>query len=72
VQEDGWKRLTKAQQAEGVAAYKAYSEALTKAGVLKSSNGLQPSSAATTVRLADGKPQVRRRGCDGSGCRLKP
>ena len=31
---------------------------LTKAGVLRGSNRLQPSSAATTVRLANGKPQV--------------
>jgi hypothetical protein len=41
-----------------MAAYTAYTEALKKAGVLKSSNRLQPSSAATTVRMANGKPQV--------------
>jgi hypothetical protein len=58
VHEDGWSKLTKAQQEQGVAAYTAYAEALTKAGVLKGSNRLQPSSAATTVRVADGKPQV--------------
>ena len=58
MQEDGWTRMTKAEQQEGIAAYVAYSEALTKAGVLRSSNGLQPSSTATTVRLANGKPQV--------------
>ncbi len=33
-------------------------EAMTKAGVLKSSNGLEPTSAATTVRVANGKTQV--------------
>src|SRR6266700_5115158 len=33
-------------------------EAMTKAGVLKSSNGLEPTSSATTVRVADGKTQV--------------
>jgi hypothetical protein len=33
-------------------------EAMTKAGALKSSRGLKPSSAATTVRVVDGKPQV--------------
>ena len=33
-------------------------EALTKAGALKGSNRLQPTSAATTVRLTDGKSQV--------------
>ena len=58
VNEGGWGKLTKAEQEQGVAAYMAYSEALTKAGVLKGSNRLQPSSAATTVRLANGKSQV--------------
>jgi hypothetical protein len=33
-------------------------EAMTEAGVLKSSNGLHPTSAATTVRVSDGKTQV--------------
>ena len=51
-----------------MAAYKAYTEALTKAGVLKGSNRLQPSSAATTVRVANGKPQV----LDGRARRLRP
>jgi len=48
----------KGRAGTGVAAYRAYTEALTKAGVLKGSNRLQPSSAATTVRIANGKPQV--------------
>ncbi len=58
VQETGWSKLTKAEQEEGVAAYRAYTEALTKAGVLTGSNRLQASSAATTVRVANGKSQV--------------
>ena len=58
VEEAGWSKLTKAQQEQGVAAYAAYTEALTKAGALKGSNRLQPSSAATTVRIANGKAQV--------------
>jgi hypothetical protein len=33
-------------------------EAMVKAGVLKDSKGLQPTSAATTVRIANGKTQV--------------
>ena len=58
VNEAGWGKLTKAEQEQGVAAYTAYAQALTKAGVLTGSQRLQPSSAATTVRLANGKPQV--------------
>jgi hypothetical protein len=33
-------------------------EAMTKAGVLKSSSGLKPTSAATTVRVVNDKTQV--------------
>ncbi len=58
VQEDGWTKLTKAEQQQGMAAYSAYTEALTKAGVLAGVGRLQPSSNATTVRVASGKPQV--------------
>src|SRR5262249_49029279 len=58
VQEDGWARLTKAEQQQGAAAYMAYAEALSKAGVLRGSARLQPTAAATTVRSANGKPQV--------------
>jgi hypothetical protein len=56
--ESHWPRMTQAEQQQGVAAFQAYSEALTNAGVLKGSNRLQPTSAATTVRTRDGKPQV--------------
>lgn len=58
VNEAGWPRLTRAEQQHWLGAYKAYMEAMAKAGVLRSSNGLQPTSAATTVRVADGKTQV--------------
>ena len=58
VNEAGWPKLTKAEQEQGVAAYTAYTEALKKAGVLAGNNRLQSASAATTVRLANGKPQV--------------
>ena len=57
-EEAGWNTMTKAEQEQGMAAYKAYTEALTKAGALKGSNRLQPASAATTVRVANGKSQV--------------
>jgi len=57
-EEAGWNKLTKEQQEQGIAAYGAYTEALKTAGVLRSSNRLQPSSASTTVRLTNCKPQV--------------
>ena len=56
--EGGWAKLTKAEQEQGEAAYTGYTEALKKAGVLAGSNRLQPSAAATTVRLANGNQQV--------------
>ena len=46
VNEGVWSKLTQAQQQQGVA------------GVLNGSNRLQGSSTATTVRIANGKPQV--------------
>jgi hypothetical protein len=58
VNEAGWPQLTKAEQEHWLGAYKAYMEAMTKAGVLRSSHGLRPTSAATTVRVVGGKTQV--------------
>jgi hypothetical protein len=58
VKEADWPKMTPAQQQQGMAAYMAYTEALTKAGAFKASGRLQPSSTATTVRVSDGKPQV--------------
>jgi hypothetical protein len=58
VNEAGWPQLTKAEQEHWLGAYKAFMEAMTNAGVLKSSHGLRPTSAATTVRVVDGKTQV--------------
>jgi hypothetical protein len=58
VDEAGWPKLTKTEQEKGVAAYTAFTEALAKAGVLRGTNRLQPSSAATTVRVVNGKSQV--------------
>jgi hypothetical protein len=56
--ESGWSKLTPAQQEQGVAAYRSYTEALQKAGVHKGSNRLQSISSATTVRVSDGKSHV--------------
>ena len=56
--ESGWNALTEAQQREGVAAYGAYTEALSRAGVLVGRNRLESVSSATTVTLVDGKSRV--------------
>jgi hypothetical protein len=41
-----------------VAAYGAYTEAVKQAGIMVSSNRLRRSTAATTVRIIDGRTQV--------------
>ena len=58
VQSAGWEVLTKAEQEHWLGAYKAYMEAMTKAGALKSSGGLKPASMATTVRVVNDKTKV--------------
>jgi hypothetical protein len=58
VGEAGWPTLTREEQEHWLGAYKAYMEAMTQAGVLRSSAGLRPTSSATTVRVTDGKTQV--------------
>lgn len=58
VNEGGWTAATKAQQEEGVAAYLAFTNALTAAGVFVSRVRLQPSASATTVRLEKGNARV--------------
>jgi hypothetical protein len=58
VNEAAWPKLTPAEQQQGMAAYTAYRDALVKDDAFVGSNRLQPTSSATTVRLADGKPQV--------------
>jgi hypothetical protein len=56
--ESGWSNMPAADQEQAMGAYNAYTEALKKAGALAGSNRLQPISAATTVRVANGKTQV--------------
>jgi hypothetical protein len=58
VGEAGWPALTKAEQEHWLGAYIAYVEAMKTAGVLVQGTGLQPTSTATTVRVAGGKTQV--------------
>ena len=49
-----WSNLSKAEGEQRMGAYRAYTEAMTKAGVMKAGSRLQPASAATTVRTAGG------------------
>jgi hypothetical protein len=49
---------SEAEMGRMIAAYTAYSEAVSKAGILVSADRLRPAAAATTVRVADGKTQV--------------
>src|SRR5579859_5149134 len=58
VGEAGWPQLTREEQKHWLGAYKAYMEAMTRAGVLKYTIGLQPTATATTVRVASDKPKV--------------
>ena len=58
VDESGWPKLSKAEQEQGMAAYRAYSEALRNAGVYKSGSQLGPSIGAKTIRVTSGKQQV--------------
>lgn len=57
-QESGFAQMSPAEQGEAAAAYGAYGQALKKAGALASSNRLQPSAAATTVTVEQGKSRV--------------
>jgi hypothetical protein len=58
VNQAGWPQLTKTEQETWMGAYRAFVEAMAKAGVLRGRNALQPTSTATTVRVVDGKTQV--------------
>ena len=56
--EAGYAQARKADIDEMMGAYGAYTQAMSKAGVLKAGDPLKPSTTATTVRVADGKPKV--------------
>ncbi|HVZ42495.1 MAG TPA: YciI family protein [Ramlibacter sp.] len=53
-----FEKMTETQSAQAMAAYTAYAQALSQAGVVRSSNRLRPADAATTVRVRDGKTEV--------------
>jgi hypothetical protein len=56
--EEAMLNADKATTGETLAAYGAYTQAITAAGILLGSNRLRPTTAATAVRVADGKTQV--------------
>ena len=58
VNEAGWPELTASEQEKWLGAYRAYMEAMAKAGVLGTSNRLHPAAMATTVRVAGSSPRV--------------
>jgi hypothetical protein len=56
--EGGMQSASKQQVDQTLAAYGAYTQAMQKAGVLAAGDRLRPSSAASTVRVVDGKTKV--------------
>src|ERR1700736_4251151 len=56
--EAGMQAATQEDVGRMTAAYAAYTEAMSKAGILLSGNRLRPANSATTVRVVDGKTQV--------------
>ncbi len=59
VDEAAFPKLSPEEQQRGLAAYAAYTEALTKAGIVVAWDRLQPSPAAVTLRQAAGQMEVR-------------
>lgn len=56
--ETAQQKASEADTGQVIAAYKAYTEALQKAGILLGRDRLRPSTDATTVRVAHGKTEV--------------
>jgi hypothetical protein len=57
-EESAMKSLSEPQVQGMIDAYTAYTQALRDANVLRGSNRLRPTSAATTVRVANGRTQA--------------
>jgi hypothetical protein len=56
--EKAWNGKTPEQIGEVMAEYGQFTESIVKSGNFKAGEELQPVSAATTVRVRNGKPQV--------------
>lgn len=57
--DDAFDKLPQDVQMQAIQAYGAYTEALRKAGVLRSSNRLRRAHEATIVKVREGKTQVQ-------------
>ena len=57
-EEGQWATMTDAQKAQGMAAYGAYTDALTAAGIRLGSNRLRETDTATAVRIVNGETKV--------------
>ncbi|WP_044237761.1 YciI family protein [Chondromyces apiculatus] len=53
--ESVWASMPEAQSQQLFGEYRAYTEEMTKAGVLRGGDALKPVSTATTVRVREGK-----------------
>ena len=55
---DNAEAVPEAARAQMLGAYRAYTDALQQAGVLRGSNRLRPAASGTTVRVRDGRTEV--------------
>ncbi len=56
--EQKWQAMPEAERGKVMAEYGAFTESIVKSGNFKGGDELQPVSAATTVRVRNGKPIV--------------
>ncbi|MBC7793741.1 MAG: YciI family protein, partial [Clostridia bacterium] len=57
--EGAWSTMPPDQMKQSFEAFMQYNQNLAKAGILRSGEQLQPTRAATTVRMAQGKIETR-------------
>ena len=56
--EGRWPEMSEADQAAQLGKWEAYTKAITDEGIIRGGDALQPTAAATTVRVRDGETQV--------------
>lgn len=57
-EDGGWEKMSPEQQAEGMAAYTAFGEALEKAGAFVAADRLQNATSASTIKVRGDKREV--------------